>query len=219
MTVSPETWDDAASRYISPLYGVIKNRPRLEPYLGDTRQASARRIQTLWRYRGWLHQLPDVRFERRMRCVVCGDANVMDIHWHALSDSGCQDARIVAARDELWAKAGRAASHPATRRMLDKARQSLRLTAGSDPVPAVEMSEAQTLGLRLVLGGWLSKQELGDVPWWPRHLRIARRDASAQQCADALAAVEQRQADRWAVTRAGQDWMMAVDKVVAECID
>ena len=219
VVVSPETWDDAASRYISPLYGVIKNRPRLEPYLGDTRQASARRIQTLWRYRGWLHQLPDVRFERRMRCVVCGDANVMDIHWHALSDSGCQDARIVAARDELWAKAGRAASHPATRRMLDKARQSLRLTAGSDPVPAVEMSEAQTLGLRLVLGGWLSKQELGDVPWWPRHLRIARRDASAQQCADALAAVEQRQVDRWAITRAGQDWMMAVDKVVAECID
>ena len=98
-TVGPETWDDAASRYISPLYGVIKNRPRLEPYLSDTRQASARRVQTMWRYRGWLHQLPDARFERRMRCVVCGDANVMDIHWHSLSDSGCSDNRVAEARD------------------------------------------------------------------------------------------------------------------------
>ena len=75
-----------------------------------------------------------------MRCVVCGEENVRDIHWHALSDSGCADHRIFDAREAMWEAAEAVTGHAATHRLLHEARRSLLLKVEAEPRAAVDMS-------------------------------------------------------------------------------
>ena len=215
--VSPTMWEEHTSRFISPLYGVIKNRMRMEPYLQDSKSASSRRRQTLWRFRGWLHPFPEIRFERRMRCVVCRDDNLKDIHWHALSDSGCADQRMQEARAALWETASAVTHHAATHSLLRQARESLLLRDRAAPPGAEEMWEGVSLGLRVVLGGWLSKQELGNEPWWPHEINELRREAARQGDDGMCDVADTRESDRRGLTAAAQAWMQAVDDIVAFC--
>ena len=149
--------------------------------------------------------------------MVCGHNDVLDIHWHVLSDCGCDDERVAEARELLWQAAEAATDHPTTHMLLQNARRSLVLEDG-EPVSAPEMSEGDSLGLRLILGGWMSKAELDDEPWWPHEIKRCRRDGTRLGDAAMLQTASDREADRRALTRVGQAWMRAVDDIVATCI-
>ena len=201
----------AGRGYVTPLYSRMKTIPRLEPYLADSYSARGRRRQTLWRWRGWLHSTPAARIDGAI-CPACED-QVHDVHWHVLSDLGCTADDIVDARNTLWDALSVSVHHPQTHSLVDMARRSLLLTAPED-IENETWTEDQTLGIRLILGGWMSRAELGGAPWWPRDVAASRRLHTKGRRVIDLDELDMRVDDRRMVTKIAQVWMLAVDEAM-----
>ena len=88
----------------------------------------------------------------------------------------------------------------------------------AEPRAAVDMSDHESLGMRLLLGGWLDKTELDNVPWWPQDTKRSRKRGAQLDDAVLLEEADLRDADRRALTGVGQVWMRAVDEIVGDCM-